>query len=91
MIIQPTRVEMIDLHKELVEGDYLRIHHAPRRFPIVNSYDWGKNIQSGTLEGELPGIPGVIVKDDPEGGFMVINKPPGVPVHPTVGTYNPIQ
>ncbi len=76
---------MIDLHKELVEGDYLRVHHSPRRFPTVNNYDWGKNIHSsGTLEGELPGV---IVHDDSEGGgYMVINKPVNVPVHPTVGT-----
>ena len=77
---------MIDLHKELIEGDYLRIHHSPRRFPIVNAYDWGKDIESlGIEDNQNKGLPGVIVKNDPDTGYMIINKPPGVPVHPTVG------
>jgi 23S rRNA-/tRNA-specific pseudouridylate synthase len=37
---KPKRV--VSSSKLLEPGDYLRIHHNPRRFPKVYEYDWGK-------------------------------------------------
>lgn len=78
---------MKDFHQILVKGDYLRVHHSPKRFPNVNQYDWGKSIRrnEGQKNDDEYGLPGVIVEEDPDVGYVVINKPPGVPVHPTVG------
>jgi 23S rRNA-/tRNA-specific pseudouridylate synthase len=64
----------------LQEGDYLRIHHYPRRFSVCTDYDWSRyvdNVESGNK-------PGVIVAQDDEKGFIVVDKPAGVPVHMTV-------
>lgn len=66
----------------MAEGDYLRVHHSPRRFPEVSKVDWGKNIldSPGACIGGNNHIPGVIVQEDSEKGYIVVNKPPGVPV-----------
>ena len=77
---------MKDFHRQLVKGDYLRVHHSPKRFPMINKYDWGKEISGKNDLGESEtGLPGVVVKEDPGVGYVIVNKPPGVPVHPTVG------
>jgi 23S rRNA-/tRNA-specific pseudouridylate synthase len=82
-------VELIDLNKYLDKGDYLRVHHSPKRFPPINNYDWGKYIDTdsneNTKNNTIGGLPGVIVHEDKDAGYIVVNKPPGVPVHPTVG------
>jgi 23S rRNA-/tRNA-specific pseudouridylate synthase len=97
--------------KRLEPGDYLRIHHNPRRFPKVHEYDWGKfqnNLQQQkhqknplsidnendplTTSPEQPSStssnrcnkPGVIIGCDWDVGWIVIDKPPNVPVHGTV-------
>ena len=64
----------------LQPGDYLRIHFKPRRFPAVHEYDWD------TPNGEISatGLPGVVVEDNPEKGFLIVHKPRNVPVHATV-------
>jgi len=51
----------------------------PRRFPEIHAFDWGKHINEETTQ-----LPGVIVNEDIEKGYIVLNKPAGVPVHPTV-------
>lgn len=84
---KPTRLTAQDATRVLEEGDYLRVHHSPRRFPKVYDYDWGK---SYTLtETEQPtdieqSKPGVIIGHDVEKGYVVVNKPAGIPVHCTV-------
>jgi 23S rRNA pseudouridine1911/1915/1917 synthase len=45
-------------------GDYVRVHPAPRRFP-VSEVDWRARLIHETDE------------------YVVVNKPPGIPVHPT--------
>ena len=80
-------------------GDYLRIHHNPRRFRMVNDYDWSKFIDSDEVvdrgpDSEMLLTPetgktkiekdGVIVAADPSKGWIVLNKPAGVPTHMTV-------
>ncbi len=66
---------------------------------MINKYDWGKSLDTDEKDGHdiddgLVGVddhednnslPGVIVKEDPDAGYVIVNKPPGVPVHPTVG------
>jgi 23S rRNA-/tRNA-specific pseudouridylate synthase len=58
----------------LQTNDYLRVHHSPRRFPQVYNYNWT------ALQSEVND--GVIVAQGE--GFLVIDKPTSVPVHPTV-------
>jgi len=70
-----------NLPSVLQEGDYLRVHHTPRRFPGIHSYDWSKSVNALTSQNELPGV---IVSEDIETGYIILNKPAGVPVHPTV-------
>jgi len=68
----------------LQEGDYLRIHHMPRRFRDVYQYDWGKHKNTENNDDDHDGKPGVIVKKDASKGWIVIDKPANVPVHMTV-------
>lgn len=54
------------LHEKIIsEGDYIRVHTKPRRFPN-NNYQWQERI---IFENE---------------NFIVVNKPAGLPVHPSV-------
>lgn len=76
---KPSRMESKDLTKLLNEGDYLRIHHSPRRFPIVSQYNW-----SAYIDDKDSVRPGAIIAEDADKGYIVVSKPPGVPVHPTV-------
>jgi 23S rRNA-/tRNA-specific pseudouridylate synthase len=63
----------------LQAGDYLRVHHHPRRFPHAHRYDWSKSIHD--TSGDKPGV---IVAEDTDKGWLVIRKPSMVPVHMTV-------
>ena len=89
--LKPIRVELKDFYQPLMKGDYLRVHHSPKRFPMINNFDWGISIfdddngKDDASEGDV--LPGVIVKENPDAGYIIVNKPPGVPVHPTVGEY----
>ena len=65
----------------LEEGDYLRVHHYPRRFRACAKYDWSKLITDKTRDDLRPGV---IVAENNETGWVVIDKPPMVPVHMTV-------
>jgi 23S rRNA-/tRNA-specific pseudouridylate synthase len=64
----------------LEEGDYIRIHHYPRRFSVCADYDWCRYIDS-VNDSEKPGV---IVAQDDEKGWIAVDKPAMVPVHMTV-------
>jgi 23S rRNA-/tRNA-specific pseudouridylate synthase len=64
----------------LQEGDYLRIHHYPRRFSVCADYDWSRYVDTANVSDK----PGVIVAKDNEKGWIVVDKPAMVPVHMTV-------
>ena len=83
----------------LSAGDYLRIHHNPRRFRMVHDYDWSKSIDEENVsnrdsveEIHMTALTnnraiekeGVIVAADVSKGWLVLNKPAGIPVHMTV-------
>jgi 23S rRNA-/tRNA-specific pseudouridylate synthase len=56
---------------EVNQGDYVRVHAAPRRYPKVYTVDWGQVVIENRLDNsQLP--------------FVVVNKPAGIPVHSTV-------
>jgi len=74
---KPIRLNASDIDKILEEGDYLRLHNPPRRFPAVNKYDWASTL--GDMNGR-----GVVVARDDEIGYIIVDKPPGLPVHGTV-------
>jgi 23S rRNA-/tRNA-specific pseudouridylate synthase len=38
--VKPSRLSLSEASMMLCEGDYLRIHHTPRRFPQVYKVDW---------------------------------------------------
>ena len=58
-----------------------------RRFIDANLYDWGRTGDdvdvdpSGMGSGGSYNKPGIMVKRDDEVGYMIIDKPPNVPVH----------
>ncbi len=80
--LKPVRLEAKNFTSIMSEGDYLRVHHMPRRFPEVHAFDWGKELNEKSNEdGQLPGV---ILYKDIEKGYIILNKPAGVPVHPTV-------
>ena len=79
--VKPIRLDMGNYNDIVSSGDYFRVHFNPRRFVDTNKYDWiGKD---GIIR-EDDGKPGVIVKRDDEVGYMIINKPPNIPVHARV-------
>lgn len=94
--IKAVRLTAANATTTLQAGDYLRIHHSPRRFPAVYDFDWGALIVNETVNNNDPDTraststtpvqvkPGVMVKVDEDKGYIVIDKPASVPVHPTV-------
>jgi hypothetical protein len=61
------------------------------RFIDANIYDWGRTVDddvdddpSGKESDGNYNKPGVIVKRDDEAGYMIIDKPPNIPVHARV-------
>lgn len=76
--IKPRRMTVGDWNTTLSEGDYLRVHFDPRRFCETNKWNWGCSV------GEVVDKPGVIVARNDEVGYMIIDKPPNVPVHARV-------
>ncbi|KAL7554620.1 hypothetical protein ACHAWF_018537 [Thalassiosira exigua] len=78
--VKPTRLTVGDRNATAEAGDYFRVHFEPRRFYDANSYDWGA--ADGALGGD--GEPGVVVARDDEAGYLILNKPPNVPVHARV-------
>ena len=80
-----------DTHLELMEGDYLRIHHNPRRFLAVDDYDWTlpTKLSTGANQTMIDAMATkkerVVVEYNAKQGYLVLNKPSDcIPVHPTV-------
>jgi 23S rRNA-/tRNA-specific pseudouridylate synthase len=67
---------------ELKSGDYLRIHHTPRRFTRVYQSHWNTTDHDDHDGSANNQPPSVIVASGP--GFWIIDKPPLIPVHATV-------
>lgn len=80
--IKPTRLTMGNFNDTVYAGDYFRIHFNPRRFVDTNNYDWSGYYDDD--EGKRRKKPGVIVRRDDKAGYLIINKPPNVPVHARV-------
>ncbi|KAL7534924.1 hypothetical protein ACHAXR_006159 [Thalassiosira sp. AJA248-18] len=84
--VKPMRLNAGDWNKTANAGDYFRVHFDPRRFVDANLYDWG-NADGVVASGGGGGVenrPGVIVARDDEAGYIIINKPPNIPVHARV-------
>lgn len=77
--IKPVRLNRSDYGKLLQEGDCLRIHYNPRRFLTVHDYDFAAAVTDTTHKHNIRSSTGVILHEDFEIGFTVINKPPNVP------------
>ena len=97
--IKPTRLNLGDANTTVHAGDYFRVHFEPRRFVDTNKFDWASpnGIVPGTttsaddggssassIANENAGKPGVIVARDADAGYIIINKPPNIPVHARV-------
>jgi len=82
-ILKPSRLSLDNATMVLKEGDYLRIHHTPRRFPKVYEVDWTFPYPENThSDATIDELPLVIQQEGP--GYCIINKPPIIPVHSTV-------
>lgn len=92
--VKPQRLNVGDMNRTVSWGDYFRIHFNPRRFTETNRFDWGSKFEDGhagrsgqrfNKKGhDVQAKPGIVVARDDDVGYLVINKPPNVPVHPTV-------
>eukprot|EP00526_Cylindrotheca_closterium_P007005 CAMPEP_0113624752 /NCGR_PEP_ID=MMETSP0017_2-20120614/12771_1 /TAXON_ID=2856 /ORGANISM="Cylindrotheca closterium" /LENGTH=727 /DNA_ID=CAMNT_0000534815 /DNA_START=99 /DNA_END=2282 /DNA_ORIENTATION=- /assembly_acc=CAM_ASM_000147 len=86
LIYKPQRLSGTNHTMSLQAGDYLRIHHTPRRFTRVYEQDWreynDKSSSGDTDNSHQKGKNPRIVRTG--NGFYVIDKPPLVPVHATV-------
>eukprot|EP00536_Pseudo-nitzschia_multiseries_P006723 jgi/Psemu1/15935/gm1.15935_g len=89
--VKPKRLSLSNATMVLGEGDYLRIHHTPRRFPMVYRADWSfpaennntDQIQNQSQNQNLSGGNTVVVRQRGP-GYCIIDKPPLIPVHPTI-------
>jgi 23S rRNA-/tRNA-specific pseudouridylate synthase len=82
-LFKPMRLSLKNATMPLQDGDYLRIHYNPRRFPQVYRANWSmKTIveEQKTMSSNNQVV--VIHHMGPD--FCIINKPPLIPVHPTV-------
>jgi len=76
---------MGNYHESVSSGDYFRVHFNPRRFVDTNLYDWGSPVAADADDNDDGSTKsGVIVKRDDETGYLIINKPPNIPVHARV-------
>jgi 23S rRNA-/tRNA-specific pseudouridylate synthase len=82
---KPSRLDIENSTMMLEQGDYLRIHHTPRRFPNVYDFDWRDhhNIDASysTTPSNSQHAATVVYSNV---NFWIINKPPLIPVHATV-------
>ncbi|KAG7356419.1 RNA pseudouridylate synthase [Nitzschia inconspicua] len=78
---KPKRLTLENATLPLQEGDYLRIHHTPRRFPQVYQADWSLSTTTEDKKAATT-LTKVVVQQGP--GYCIIDKPPLIPVHPTV-------
>ena len=69
----------------------IRIHYGAKRYEDVHRYDWGKRCDTRSHDIlELPQEKkGLIIDEDLQTGYAIINKPPGIPVHGYV--YNGVE
>mmetsp|Transcript_9775 Transcript_9775/g.22874 ORF Transcript_9775/g.22874 Transcript_9775/m.22874 type:complete len:467 (+) Transcript_9775:49-1449(+) len=81
--VKPIRLTVGALNMTVQGGDYLRVHFDPRRFCVANSYDW--LAQDGTMGSDNK--PGVVVERNDKIGYMILNKPRGVPIHARVDNH----
>lgn len=79
--VKPCRLSRGNAHDRLAKGDYLRVHHQPRRFRTVHDYDWTAYTNDTKTESERPGV---LVACNATKGWITIDKPANVPVHMTV-------
>jgi hypothetical protein len=78
--IKPIRLNRLDYGKILQRGDCLRIHFNPRRFLNVHDYNFDMSATSTTSSDNMEhGSRGVVLHEDFQLGFTIINKPPNVP------------
>jgi 23S rRNA-/tRNA-specific pseudouridylate synthase len=77
LIYKPQRLTLANRTLALQVGDYLRIHHTPRRFTRVYDQYWSSRHRSNSTDQHQ------IIVDNGD-GFWIIDKPPLVPVHATV-------
>jgi 23S rRNA-/tRNA-specific pseudouridylate synthase len=82
-LFKPRRLGLENATMTLQDGDYLRIHHNPRRFPQVYQADWSIT-GLDEMEGRMSSNNKVVVVHQQGPGYFIINKPPLIPVHPTV-------
>lgn len=86
LMYKPQRLNLANRTMTLRKGDYLRIHHTPRRFTKVYDQDWSGSHackKANNSTDDPPTMkPKIIVHQGD--GFWIINKPPLVPVHATV-------
>jgi 23S rRNA-/tRNA-specific pseudouridylate synthase len=86
--VKPSRLSLSDATMTLHEGDYLRIHHTPRRFPRVYEVDWSfpnnacNTTTNNNNNNKNDALPVVVQQQGP--GYCIIDKPPIIPVHATV-------
>jgi len=69
----------------------IRIHYGAKRYEDVHRYDWGKRcdaVSRGISESPQE-KKGLIIDEDFQAGYAIINKPPGIPVHGYV--YNCVE
>ncbi|KAL3794927.1 hypothetical protein HJC23_004304 [Cyclotella cryptica] len=82
--IKPSRLTVGDWNKTVHSGDYFRVHFDPRRFVETHRWNWGCSIGEDVALDVDGAKPGVIVARDDDAGYIIIDKPPHVPVHARV-------
>lgn len=87
--VRPIRLDTSSARNAVSPGDYLRIHFDPRRFPIAYQADW--SIPVGPIQGSSQNDNWVEQNHDDTAviigqgrGWLVLNKPAGLPCHSTV-------
>eukprot|EP00980_Cylindrotheca_fusiformis_P003064 scaffold713_cov131-Cylindrotheca_fusiformis.AAC.22 len=87
LIYKPQRLSLSNRSMVLQKGDYLRIHHTPRRFTAVYDQDWSSHqdsLKNSSAVSELQSPPRHKIIVHEGDGFWIIDKPPLVPVHAMV-------
>ncbi|VEU37377.1 unnamed protein product [Pseudo-nitzschia multistriata] len=89
--VKPVRLSLSNATMVLQGGDYLRIHHTPRRFHRVYEADWSFPSSNSTahqtddspIESDKNGSLPMVIQQRGR-GYCIIDKPPLIPVHSTV-------
>ena len=98
-MVKPRRLSLADASMALCNGDYLRIHHTPRRYNQIYKVDWSfpsnetkhheksNQVDSddcSTASNERNSDVFPLVVQQQGPGYCIIDKPPIIPVHATV-------